>query len=288
MPAAIGAGRIAFDASELDACAEDITALGCDVRSHRWPASCELMLLGTVGLDDACELDQECAGDAFCAVDATCPGTCTALLAADAACANGDDDQCQAGLVCAAATSSCTVLGDNADDCGAGLPACAPGLVCFDGGSGAQCTGVAVLYFHALDESCLPGDSACDPGVSACGDVELCEPGLVCESAASGGVCRPATSARGGNCKRAVPNQCPLEQVCDAATPGETGKCVDRPSAGEPCIDRSPRCAPGHICVEGSCLELVDNGEGCRFDEECLGGTCGEGGVCIGPALCAD
>ena len=286
LPAALDAERVLLDRSELDACADDLAALACDVRSRRWPASCELLLLGTVELGGQCAIDQECAGDAFCSLDDSCPGSCTALLAEDAACSNGDDDQCEDGLVCAAATDSCTALGANGDECGAGIPPCAPGLLCFDDGGGAQCTTVAVLYFRQLDETCLPGDGTCDPGVSACGDVELCEPGLVCESAASGGgLCRPPSDTNGSECKRAVPNQCPLEQVCDAEAPGEIGQCVDRPVAGEPCINRSPRCAPGHICVEDTCLELLDNGAHCDFSEECLSGICGEGGLCANPAL---
>jgi hypothetical protein len=288
VPSAIEAGRIVYEASELEACAEDIAALGCDVRSQRWPASCELTLLGTVEAGGDCAIDQECAGDAFCAQEDACPGACTALLAEGAACTNGDDDQCEDGLVCVAATDRCTALGALGSPCGGSRAACAPGLVCFDGGSGPECVTVAALYFRAEDESCFPGDATCDAGVSVCGDVELCEPGLVCESAASGGVCQPATTQRGGDCKRAVPNQCPLAQVCDASTPGETGTCVDRPSEGEPCIDRSPRCAPGHICVDDTCLALLDNGESCGVHEECLSGTCGDDALCMGPAVCAN
>jgi hypothetical protein len=287
LPAASEAERILFDADELASCAADIAALGCDVRSRRLPASCELTLLGTVELAGECAIDQECAGDAFCALGDSCPGQCTAQLAEDAQCADGDDDQCTDGLVCAAATDTCAPLGENADDCGAGLPPCAPGLVCFDGGAGAACTTVAALYFRQLNETCLPGDGTCAAGVSACGDVELCEPGLVCESAESGGVCKPPTGVRGGECKRAVPNQCRLEQVCDAAAPGQVGQCVDRPGSGEPCIARSPRCAPDHVCVEDTCLELLDNGEGCRFHEECRSRVCG-GGVCESSAICVE
>jgi hypothetical protein len=187
-----------------------------------------------------------------------------------------------------AATDRCTALGELGAPCGASRAACAPGLVCFEGDSGAECVAVAALYFRAQDESCFPGNALCEPGVSVCGDVELCEPGLVCESASSGGVCRPPTTQRDGACKRAVPNQCPLEQVCDASTPGQTGSCVDRPIADEPCIDRSPRCGPGHICVSDLCVELVDNGLDCRFHAQCLSGLCGDDGLCTSPALCAD
>jgi len=285
----VEAGRVVFDAAEVAACTDDLAAAGCDARSRRWPASCELMLLGTVADGGDCALDQDCAGDAFCDSALACPGTCTALLPEDALCTNSDDDQCRDGLVCARATGTCVPLGTAADGCGSGMPPCKPGLVCADLGAGAQCTNLAVVYFRALDEACNPGAGNCDPGVVVCGaSAELCEPGLVCESVSStstDGICRPRTETPGGDCKRAVPNQCPVAQLCDVA-PGVAGSCTDRPHDGEPCLDRDPPCAPGHTCIDGTCYAQKDNAQVCVDDRQCYSGTCNANGVCEGPAVC--
>jgi hypothetical protein len=243
------------------------------------------MVLGTVAIGDECAIDQDCAGDAYCATDGACPGACAEQLLEDEACTDSDDDQCEDGLICASATDTCVALSTSAQSCGAGMAACEPGTVCVDRGSGAQCTAVGVVYFRGLDEACSPGTGSCDPGVALCGDPELCEPGLVCESATSGGVCRPTVEA-GAACKRAVPNQCPASQVCDAAAPGETGSCVDRPGAGQDCISRPPPCAAGHACVENVCRALQDEGEACSADGECWSGTCSASGSCEDPAIC--
>jgi hypothetical protein len=269
LSASVAAGLVQFRPAEAEDCLADLRALSCDVRSSRWPASCELMLLGTVALGGECTINQDCSGDAFCDLGEleSCPGTCAALQSEGMPCNQNDDDQCEDGLVCF--RGECAALGAVADDCGETLPRCEPGLVC----AGGECTNIPVLYFRKLDEVCERG-------------VELCEPGLVCESTMGMmGVCKN-TVAKDAACKRADPNQCPIDQYCDAASPGVAGTCRSYPVDGAACLMRDQQCADGHVCVANTCHELVQVGESCDQDAQCYTGACGDDGQCAGPLMC--
>jgi hypothetical protein len=99
------------------------------------------------------------------------------------------------------------------------------------------------------------------------------------------GVCA-ATVGADAACARAVPNQCPAHQYCDAE-PGEEGTCRDRPGDGEYCLDRSQACADQHACVDDVCVRIGGVGEPCGSDTECYSRDCGNDGTCAGPLECA-
>lgn len=270
LPSSVEAKLVVYDAGEVDDCLEDVRALGCAARSSRLPASCELMLLGTVATNGDCTINQDCAGDAYCDLGAmpSCPGSCAPLQAEGMPCNRNDDDQCDDGLVCF--RGSCEKLGANGDDCSDTLPRCSPGLVCVGG----ECTSVPVYYFRKLDEACTIG-------------VELCEPGLVCESAmGTMGVCK-RTVAEDAPCKRSDPNQCPLDQYCDATAPGMAGTCRDRPGEGVAClVNRAQNCADAHVCIDGTCRALLQVGAVCEEDAQCYSGLCGDDAKCAAPLKC--
>ena len=271
LSASVAAGLVQYRPAELQNCLEDIRALGCDERSSRLPASCELMLLGTVALGDACTINEDCAGDAFCdlgALDSCSTAECAPLQAEGMSCNHNDDDQCEDGLVCF--QGSCEQLGKNGDPCSDALPRCEPGLICAAG----ECTSIPVLYFRKLDE-------ACERGVS------LCEPGLVCESTAGAmGVCKN-TVAKDAACKRADPNQCPVDQYCDATTPGTSGTCRNYPVEGAACLTmRAQTCADGHLCISNTCRALQPVGGSCDANGQCYSGQCGGDGKCDAPLMC--
>jgi hypothetical protein len=276
----VEAGLVAVDSSQLDTCLDDIENLGCDVRSHRLPASCELTFTGLVELGESCTIHEDCSGAAFCdkGMLATCPGTCVALQGEGASCLDSDDSQCEDGLVCPSSqtdrATECGPLGLLDDACGvAGMPSCAPGFLCDDTTS--KCVTLESRYFVVEGEACTRPDS-------------LCQPGLVCESVASQseGVCR-ATVESGAACKRAEPSQCPYNQYCDAEDPGEEGACVDRPTDGEPClVERTPSCADAHTCLGGTCLALKGPGEACEGPSQCYGEIC-ENGTCTEALECS-
>lgn len=269
----VASERVLYRSEEEQNCVDDIRALGCDVRTTRLPASCELLLIGTVELGASCTINEDCAGDAYCDKGslASCPGTCAGWQSEGMPCNGNDDEQCADGLVCF--RDSCEPLGALSDSCGTDLPRCLPGLVCVDEGSGEHCVSIDALYFRALGEDC---------------DVvtELCEPGLVCASVSGSiGECEERVAA-GAECKRAQPNQCPAWQYCNAETAGEVGTCVDRPSDGEPCLSRAQACADEHVCVEGTCAALAQIGEQCTADLQCYSGACGEDELCAAPLMC--
>lgn len=277
LQASVDAGLILFRPEEAETCLSDLRALSCDSRSSRWPASCKLMLIGTVDTGESCTINQDCSGNAFCdlGAQATCPGTCVPLQTKGMPCSHNDNDQCEDGLVCF--RGKCEPLGKVGDDCDDTLPRCAPGLVCPDP-DGSKCAAIPTVYFRKLDESC-----ELSPTVG----IQLCEPGLVCESVSGTmGVCKH-TVAKGASCKRADPNQCPLDQYCDATGAGTTGTCKDRPADGEAClVNRSQSCADGHVCIDDTCHALGGVDADCIDAAQCYSGVCSDSGKCEGPLMC--
>jgi hypothetical protein len=273
LSASVDAGLVLFRPEEAETCFSDLRALSCDARSNRWPASCKLMLIGTADAGESCTINQDCSGKAFCDLGSleSCPGTCVPLQTKGMTCNHNDDDQCEDGLVCF--RGHCEALGKSGDDCDDTLPRCAPGLVCPDP-AGSKCAAIPTIYFRKLDEACEIG-------------VELCEPALVCESVSGTmGVCKH-TVAKGASCKRADPNQCPLDQYCDATSAGMSGTCQDRPADGVACLtNRAQSCADGHICIDGTCRALAGVDDSCETAAQCYSGVCSDTGKCAGPLMC--
>jgi hypothetical protein len=274
LPASIEAGLVEFDGDKMDDCTSEIRALGCKARASRLPASCKAALGGTVLIAGECTTNLDCRGEAFCdkGVLETCPGVCSPLQADGFPCRHDDDNQCQDGLVCSGGT--CRALRDVGQSCGGdGQTGCGPGLECADLGlgDGDQCVSISALYTVKLGKDCDANDA-------------LCEPGLVCESVSgTAGVCAKPVG-KGASCKRALPNQCPVGQYCDAVNAGESGTCVDAPGDGQACRTRAPVCASGHVCVDNVCRPRLDNGEDCIDDRQCYSGMCTA--VCEGPLAC--
>lgn len=281
LQASIDAGLVELHADRIDACLADVRALGCDARSSRLPASCKAAFVGKGRAADECTTHLDCIGEYFCAKGEpqTCPGVCVPLRNEGQSCTNDDDAECADGLVCFRGTGTCEALGAKGDECGTDLPGCKPGLTCLDDGNGPACTAITELYAKKLGDDC---DAKTD----------LCAPGLVCESISGGtppaapGKCAE-TVGSGASCKRAQPNQCPIDQYCDATNPGESGTCVDRPGDGEACLSRTPACADGFACIDGTCRAIQGNGEPCMGNAQCFSGTCNDDGKCEGALMCA-
>jgi hypothetical protein len=281
LQASIDAGLVKLHADRIGDCLADVRALGCNVRSSRLPASCKAAFAGTGLAASECTTHLDCMGDSFCAKgeQQTCPGVCAALQNQGQPCTNDDDAECDDGLVCFRATGKCEALRATGEECGMNLPVCKPGLTCLDQGDGPACVAITQLYAKKLGDDC---DAKTD----------LCAPGLVCESVSGGtppaapGKCAE-TVASGANCKRSQPNQCPLDQYCDATDPGQTGTCVDRPGDGDACLSRTPACADGLACIDGTCRAIHGNGEPCTSNAQCWSGTCNDSGECEGALMCA-
>lgn len=270
----VEAGRVVFHAEQFDSCLADIRAQKCDVKSSRWPASCEQALEGQVALGDKCALDEECEGDAFCDRGAnwSCPGTCRKLSDEGGLCRVSHN--CREGLVCAG--GSCVALLEKDDDCSESTTLCKSGLECVDGLCVSQ------------DEVWSAGEGEeCDPPALMCA-VDGDEP-LSCALQSSGS---PLCQARVGEdepCHRAQPSQCPRSQYCDAEG-SEEGVCSDLPDAYENCrpADKSPRCAAGLICEsDDKCYPINFNGYACVSNGACFSGICDtDTDNCAAPPRC--
>ncbi|HKU43251.1 MAG TPA: Dickkopf N-terminal cysteine-rich domain-containing protein [Polyangiales bacterium] len=273
----IAAGHVTFRPDRLDDCEKDLAALGCDVASRPLPDSCEAAVEGKADVNQDCWIDQDCKGTGYCdkGDPESCPGKCKALQAKGSSCSASA--QCASGLVCN--SGMCGEPLSEGDSCATrmGSGACPPGLVCQGKSGSLVCQSVKTLYVGKLNESC-----------DALG--KLCESGLVCESASSGdtsGVCKPLAD-KGGQCRRAEPNQCPPDQYCKSADfgsmervePGVSGVCWDRPRDQESCATAGVGCVPGARCINDLCRSLKSAGQTCGQNAECYGGSC-ESFICV-------
>lgn len=277
----VEAGRVVFRAEAFDACLSDIRDQGCSVQRSRRPERCETALAGSVPLGGDCSLDEDCRGLAYCdggsEKEGECPGICRELLGPTETCSHSD--QCQDGFVCAG--GQCVAPLQGGESCADPDPPapCSRGFECVAiSADESVCRSFEALRSRGLDEACAPPDMLCKPGLSCVnfGDTPTC--------AMPVGEDEP--------CGRAIPNQCPAYQYCDAVV-GERGQCVDLPSDGEACLGRQGlRCAPMHVCeADDTCHAIGMEGEPCASDRGCFSGICegadtGGEGSCAPPSLC--
>lgn len=293
LQAAIDDGRVVYDGTEMQACADAVSARGCDGFLQREPAECQAAIDGTVELGADCTLDAECKGQAFCKATGACPGKCSALQPAGAAC--GSDDDCAPGLECPSDSRLCAAPAAKGADCEGGVaPECGPGMLCLgaddEQGTPGECF---------TQEEAFTGDvgAPCAFGVDT-----VCKPELSCSISLQGsslvGAC-VAKYAAGGPCKPAFPEACPTGQFCKLPEPGAgppvlDGVCTALPRAGEPCgsLLGPGACEPYHVCVyaqpedpSGICRAIADNGAPCSVDDQCWSERC-VNGACAGDFAC--
>jgi hypothetical protein len=273
----VARGRVTFRPELLAKCMSDLTGLGCDVQTRRLPQSCIDVADGDVAIDDACAIDQECAGGAYCDKGSleSCPGTCAPLQTPGLPCRA--TAQCVDGQICRSGT--CTDPLVEGDECtvaitasmGAGFRECPPGLVCQGKSGDLLCRSISTVF---AGKSGAPCDAT----------GTLCARGLVCQSqsaTSTTGVCA-APSAKGGQCRPAVPSQCPSGQYCKdsrsnvtaRAPAGKDGICSDLPGDAKPC-EASDGCQPGSVCLDdATCHALKTVGQSCTESRGCYGGSC--------------
>jgi hypothetical protein len=286
---AIEAGRVEYDASQMEACLARLDGIGCELATVRvlHHETCERALTGSVELGGDCNVDAECVGVAFCRREGACPGTCSELLGPGEPC--DEDDDCEDGLACPDDVGSCTALVEEAGDaCGGGVAGnCRADLVCAgadeDLGTAGECKTRAEVFSGELGEPC-DFDAA-----------ELCEVGLSCvvQSIAANGTpevtCAEPVGS-GDACQFGAPSPCPVDEYCDAdiALGDINGTCMPLPEAGEPCaeVPGTPPCAPGLLCdVDNRCHARNRLGQPCASDDGCASGNCVVG-MCERPEEC--
>jgi|GEM_PF-4389874 len=253
-------GLVSYDAAAATSCVAAWQRGDCSALEAGLNYPCQ-DFIGNQVKGQPCGSDGECGlATAFCQLGAECPGRCQPKGKLSQACSNALP--CSDGLVCEA--SKCVKPGGVGAACGLADPACRFGLVC--AGKPATCRKPQALFSAKLNQPC---DSFVGP---------WCQAGLACVMPTTGsnaGACRTKVAV-GAACGYAYLSQCPADQYCTAATPGQTGACKALPIAGEPCVAAagSPSCAPGTTCLNEVCRAVVGVGEPCVQAGECRSGFC--------------
>jgi len=165
----------------------------------------------------------------------------------------------------------------------------------------AECEGARYCQTTACPGSCADRK----PEHAACTDDSECVSGLYCDSHLNS--CErpledalvaydPATDTRSWSCeadsaadapcKLAVPDACPIGQVCTADpinTGSVDGTCVAPPTAGQACLaSGAVRCDFGLVCDGGECVSPGRLGDPCVAAAGCVSGHCSSS-VCVAP-----
>ncbi len=262
LEAAVTAGRIKYDETQLAACVSALQSGTCSALAMgSTPTACKDTLSGTVAKNGTCHGDGDCEGSSYCSglggTTGACSGTCTPRIATGAACTT--DDECVSGDACtesgsgSGASKTCTSIAATTPaaagaTCGYDKTTktfvdCAAGLLCI--GSPLVCTAPIA-----------PG-KACTTGEGACGALSYCDP--------SSKTCKSWGGA-GAACG-AVKDQDPIG--CLAGTYCKT-------STGTPLV--------------GTCTTTEAGGAACTSATDCASGVCskadGGTGTCV--AACTE
>lgn len=259
--AMVASGDVVFDAQAAAACLAALAAFECATddpwslqgRVRSIPA-CLHAFTGTHPAESTCTANVECI-DHWCNTNYGCPGFCMPGASSDAWVAPDAGPPIDVGPIDAAVVSYCLDQ---------------PSPTCVD-----------------------PQLTAQEGDVCATADGVLCAPGLVCgydEFFTQTHHCE-LPYERDGRCHHAVPEGCPVGQICDGTL------CVDLPGEGETCLlagnDRYV-CATGLGCSQvptdagwtQTCRRVAAEGAACGADGLCAGDSwCGRDAVCVVPTI---
>jgi hypothetical protein len=245
--------------------------------------ACDEVFTGKVARGGDCAVDADCVGTALCKRRDKCPGTCSALLKAGASCEK--DDECEAGLSCAA-DGTCTAPVQVDEVCGGTVAGdCMAGLACIgedtSKGTAGKCTSSSDIFTERLGASC---------------DIQagkFCMEGLSCVASLANGMvsftCKEPV-ATDAACTFGVPSPCTGDQYCtaDISKNQLNGSCMPLPAAGESCVSipGSAACAPGLECdIDQLCHPVNRLGQPCQSDDGCASKHC-QSGKCQRPMEC--
>jgi hypothetical protein len=232
----------------VEACAQAYAGWACTdyLNDQNIPPACQ-QKTGPFADGTVCAVSGQCQ-TGFCAMApaASC-GTCTALPAAGASCAQLTS--CGAGLTCTSDTMTCVALAAQTAACGKGAP-CGAGLSCVGADTATNTQGTCQPAVEASGAACDPTEKtgpSCDRNA-----------GLVCNGASK--TCQPIVLAAAGQPCGDVGNQtatCSTEGFCTGASGTTPGSCTPAAAAGAACDTGS-----GTNCiVPGRCVgSSVDGG----------------------------
>jgi hypothetical protein len=275
--AAIGAGRVYYNGSNVATCFAALGGRSCDETSESarvTPIACRDILTGTVHGGEACTIDEECISQQCSAGstgDSCIMGSCIGDVApvfsqAQLAENCSSNSGCVSGLYCDQITSTCAMLKPQGSSCTIASE-CAYGLGCV-GTAGARTCGAlpAVGQSCDVDGVCRDEGTYCKydsvTGLSTCAQVGLAS--ATCTSS----------------------NQCSQYYPCNFST----SQCTKGPALGESC-GSAPCFDAGTYCdnTTAMCVGLKSNGAMCNSDTECTSDFCDQSQatpLCASPTVC--
>lgn len=234
---------------------------------------CKVALVGLQPKNAGCTHGFECGMGLKCDTSNGC--SCQPFLALGAPCSSSS--QCAVGLTCyipqgASGTNpgTCTPYAAPEQPCTNDGPLCSPGNFCVGG----KCRVLSSLFTGAEGETCFSNS-------------KLCKTDLACEF--TGLVFfTPGTCIKDQNhpsCHLGFPDSCDPTFYCNAGA--LDGTCTALPTSGACAKDTAqswglaPACAPGRVCVGGTCLPRKRLGQDCVANEQCASTQCAT--TCVSP-----
>jgi hypothetical protein len=275
--AAIGAGRVYYNGSNVKECFDALAARSCDETSESvrvTPLACRNVLTGTVHAGEACTIDEECisqqcssGGNGNSCIMGSCIGD-VAPVFTQAAIGQpcGGSSGCVAGAYCDSLTDECAALKTMGATCTLANE-CAYGLSCV-GTTGARTCGT----LPSVGEDCSTGGQCRDEGTyckydSLTGLSTCTQVGVAMATCTSTSQCSPY-------------------YPCNFTA----GQCTKGPGLGESC--GSAQCFDaGTYCdiSTAMCTALKSNGAMCNSDSECTSDFCDQSlasPLCAMPNVC--
>jgi hypothetical protein len=257
----IAAGRMAYSASQKDACVAALGSADC-ILALPDGNPCDLVISGTQQVNDPCFAHVECQQNLYCN-RAQGAGSCGACAASPAKGAT-----CDPFTPCVD-NSRCLDVGQSA-----------PMYVCIpiDAPLGSECltiaTGLCMGNLSCVGDQ-TNGYSCENPSGSGatCTTTDFSQPdcninqGFICDGAMCAdaswsdlnGTCNATTLCREGFCS--------------------TGSCMPLPGAGQSCME-SRACGEDAFCDGTNCRPLIAEGQACNSSNECSGTL-----ACIGAGV---
>lgn len=273
--AAIGAGRVVYNGSNMKLCLDAMANNTCDRTDQNGRANvaaCRDLVRGTVAANGSCVIDEEC-------ISQQCTGSTT-----DTACVMG---------TCIGDTPPVREPAPLGMPC-SGLGGCVDGAYCYDDGFNPRC-----VELKDAGVDCI-SDDECGYGLGCIGvtGARVCAVLPAPDQPCPDGVCRDEGTYCGstGTCQHVglagsacttSSQQCSLFFPCDFAS----GVCKQGPSLGQPCSS-STRCfADGTFCDTSTftCVTLEPDGTACTSSLQCASELCdlsSSAPACIEPHVC--
>lgn len=261
--AAIGAGRVYYNGSNVKECFDALAARSCDKTDQSarvTPAACRNIITGTQHSGDACTIDEECisqqcsgGSNGTSCIMGTCIGDVAPtfeLAQLDEQCSS--NAQCVPGTYCDNLTQVCTLLKASGSSCQQDTE-CDYGLGCAGPVGSRTCATLPTVGM-----TCSLSDNPCRDVGTQC----------VYDSLTAMYSCKQI-GLEGASC---AGTPCSNWYPCDSATQ----LCAPGPSVGESCSFSAACFSADTYCDQSTqvCTALKSNGMTCNDDSECASAYC--------------